>query len=307
MESSACTFQEYLDNDSNDVTVIDVSRGFSFPRLLERPEDHQLDDHHTQSQIPDYPATYACRSILVSTHTSSEGAKLVFYISQGVHFTRQSVVPVQDPATEIPDWICGIMRDAINFTVRPVDLRQVGLEDDLPNGFSWCERGVDVEFRPQESIPLKHLMYLGHGGQAVVDKVFCNFRMLARKQIRIYKPSAHSAALRELEVIRKIQDHVHVVRIVGYYTHGNILGILLHPAAECDLQTALERFEDPNSGYFTDRAPYRYFKNRFLEGFGCLANGLAFMHGHGVRHRDIKPRNILLTFDGPLYTDFGGF
>ena len=171
MESSACTFQEYLDNDSNDVTVIHVSRGFSFPRLLERSEDHQPDDHHTQSQIPDYPATYACRSILVSTYTSSEGAKFVFYISKGVHFTPQSVVPVQDPATEIPDWIYGIIHDAINFTVRSVDLRQVGLEDDHPNGFSWCERGVDVEFRPQESIPLKHLMYFSHGGLASSRKL----------------------------------------------------------------------------------------------------------------------------------------
>jgi len=307
VDSSADTFQEYLDNGSNDVTVIDVSHGFSFPRLLESTKDLQPDDQHTQSEIPDYPATYSCRSILVSTHTSSEGVKLLFYISKGVHFTRQSVVPVQDPATETPDWVCEIMRDAINFTVSPIDLRQVGLEDDLPNDFTWCERGVDVEFRPQESIPLKHLTYLGHGGQAVVDKVFCNFRMLARKQIRIYKRSAHSAALRELEAIRKVQDHAHVVRIVGYYTQGNILGILLHPAAECDLQTALERFEDPDSGYFTDRAPYHYFKNRFLEGFGCLANGLAFMHGQGIRHRDIKPRNILLTIDGPLYTDFGEF
>ena len=307
MESSAGTFPEYLDNESSDVTVIDVSRGFSFPRLLERSEDLHLLDRPTQSQIPDYPATYACRSILVSTHTSSEGAKLVFHISKGIHFTRQSVVPVQDPATETPDWICGIMRDAINFTIRPIDLRQVGLEDDLPNDFTWCERGVNVEFRPQESIPLKHLSYLGHGGQAVVDKVFCNFRMLARKQIRMSKRSAHSSALRELEAIRKVQDHAHVVTIVGYYTQGNTLGILLHPAAECDLHTALERFEDKDSGYFTDRAPYRYFKNRFLECFGCLANGLAFMHGQGIRHRDIKPRNILLTFDGPLYTDFGEF
>ncbi|OCL01296.1 kinase-like protein, partial [Glonium stellatum] len=72
------------------------------------------------------------------------------------------------------------------------------------------------------------------------------------------------------------------------------MGILLHPVAECDLKTALEH-----------RAPYYHFKNMFLESFGCLANGLAFMHAQGIRHSDIEPRNILITTKGPLYSNFG--
>jgi len=111
--------------------------------------------------------------------------------------------------------------------------------------------------------------------------------------------------MRELEAIKKVQTHWHVINIVGFYTQGNTLGVLLHPAAECDLQTALERYNEPESELFTGRIDYRDCKNRFFEYFGCLAHGLAYMHLKSIRHRDIKPRNILVTFDGPLYTDFG--
>lgn len=39
--------------------------------------------------------------------------------------------------------------------------------------------------------------------------------------------------------------------------------------------------------------------------FGCLAMGLAFLHEKKVRHKDIKPRNILVHRGTVIYTDFG--
>ena len=38
---------------------------------------------------------------------------------------------------------------------------------------------------------------------------------------------------------------------------------------------------------------------------GCLASGLAFMHEQTIRHKDIKPQNILIHGGSVLYTDFG--
>ncbi|KAF2267942.1 kinase-like protein [Lojkania enalia] len=40
-------------------------------------------------------------------------------------------------------------------------------------------------------------------------------------------------------------------------------------------------------------------------GFGRLANGLAFIHKNSIRHRDIKPQNILVHKGRLIYTDFG--
>src|SRR2546429_9885289 len=39
--------------------------------------------------------------------------------------------------------------------------------------------------------------------------------------------------------------------------------------------------------------------------YGCLANGLSFIHNHRIRHRDIKPENVLLHAGAVLITDFG--
>jgi serine/threonine protein kinase len=39
--------------------------------------------------------------------------------------------------------------------------------------------------------------------------------------------------------------------------------------------------------------------------FGCLANGLEYIHAKGIRHKDIKPQNILVHHGSVLYTDFG--
>ena len=39
--------------------------------------------------------------------------------------------------------------------------------------------------------------------------------------------------------------------------------------------------------------------------YGCLASGLAFIHKQTIRHKDIKPQNILIHQGNVLFTDFG--
>lgn len=39
--------------------------------------------------------------------------------------------------------------------------------------------------------------------------------------------------------------------------------------------------------------------------FGCLANALQYLHSIRIRHRDIKPKNVLVKGDRVFLTDFG--
>ena len=39
--------------------------------------------------------------------------------------------------------------------------------------------------------------------------------------------------------------------------------------------------------------------------FGCLANALQYLHASQIRHRDIKPQNILVHGTRVLFADFG--
>ena len=39
--------------------------------------------------------------------------------------------------------------------------------------------------------------------------------------------------------------------------------------------------------------------------FGCLASALGFLHDNSIRHKDIKPQNILIKNNEPCFTDFG--
>lgn len=40
-------------------------------------------------------------------------------------------------------------------------------------------------------------------------------------------------------------------------------------------------------------------------GMGCLSNALAYIHGAGIKHKDIKPSNILVLGDVMILSDFG--
>jgi serine/threonine protein kinase len=57
------------------------------------------------------------------------------------------------------------------------------------------------------------------------------------------------------------------------------------------------------SAYLASTDTTRYKELRTF--FGCLARALAFLHEQSIRHKDIKPSNILVHGGNVLFTDFG--
>jgi serine/threonine protein kinase len=86
--------------------------------------------------------------------------------------------------------------------------------------------------------------------------------------------------------------HRHVVEFVGSYTDPKYIGLIMSPIAEMDLSTYLE------CANATIHKELRTF-------FGCLARALEFLHRERIRHKDIKPSNILVHNGNVLFTDFG--
>jgi len=137
--------------------------------------------------------------------------------------------------------------------------------------------------------------------------------------------------------------HKHIVKLVGTYTlKRKHLYLLLYPAATCDLSTFIEDIDGIRSDTCADRddamkrlhalglkdvgriedlpnlrrVPAQGDHNPHVAksttalGFlqqimGCITEALIFVHEKGIRHRDLKPKNILLSTGRVYLADFG--
>lgn len=173
------------------------------------------------------------------------------------------------------------------------------------------EEDGDYVICNEEQLPLKPKKVLGRGYSAVVDKVQHRRtkEIFARKTVKIprgkLKVHAEDRYQNEVDIIRSLKSHHHVIRLFATYTTKRKGCLLLQPAAdEGDLQDYLDNYADaldatPRHSGLDDMA-------RVLEqAFGCLSSALAYMHKNGIRHKDIKPQNILIHQGRVIYTDFG--
>jgi tRNA A-37 threonylcarbamoyl transferase component Bud32 len=98
----------------------------------------------------------------------------------------------------------------------------------------------------------------------------------------------------EVEILQKL-EHEHSVRFCGSYTDETAFALLVQPVAERTLHDLLV---EPTPLSMKDNAMLR-------KSFGCLAFGLAWLHSRLIRHKDIKPANILISGGSILFCDFG--
>lgn len=160
--------------------------------------------------------------------------------------------------------------------------------------------GQHVHFDPSESAPYEVKKILGHGGFSNVQKVLSliSYKEYARKLIprtAIYPPASITmkSAINELLVLKRVEHH-HIVDFIGSYTDSKYFGLIMAPVAEHDLAAFLKLAH----GSDDHQTLLRSF-------FGCLATALAYLHDSDIRHKDIKPENILVKQENVLFADFG--
>jgi serine/threonine protein kinase len=156
------------------------------------------------------------------------------------------------------------------------------------------------------------------GGHKVAHKKVLFRRCIGRKERK------------EIEILKRL-SHVHIVQLIGTYTQRKYLGMLMYLVAVCDLHTFFEDVETwhrvaPESHSVETRrtsldsdvmARLDALKYDFpLDGggnwasivyfrIGCLVSAISYLHDEKIRHKDLKPSNILLSPDHLWVSDFG--
>jgi serine/threonine protein kinase len=123
--------------------------------------------------------------------------------------------------------------------------------------------------------------------------------------------------LKEMEILKKL-SHTHMIKLIGTYTHRQCLGLLLEPVARLDLHSLfddIEAYWSSNSTplqhkrlvdvYFYGHSSTVHKASPIYFQIGCLVSAVAYLHDQKIRHKDLKPSNILLTPTSLILSDFG--
>ncbi|KAE8351248.1 ankyrin repeat-containing domain protein [Aspergillus coremiiformis] len=150
-------------------------------------------------------------------------------------------------------------------------------------------------FSSDEKVPYRQIRILGNGSIGSVDVVQMDTggeQVFARKIFKV-SPNDRSGILskakNEASVIQRLHHH-HMVEFVATYATPTEFGIIMEPVADYDL-----------AKYLTDTSSDR---THLAKWFGCLAAGLSYLHGEKIKHKDIKPENLLIKNNNILYADF---
>ena len=97
--------------------------------------------------------------------------------------------------------------------------------------------------------------------------------------------------------ILQILRHPNIVSLATFSKESDGYSIIINPVADCDLRQ-----------YFAACTENKYakpFTRKIKPWFDCLLDALAFTHRNDIKHRDIKPGNILIKGDSVYLCDFG--
>lgn len=173
-------------------------------------------------------------------------------------------------------------------------------------------KGRDYFVDDEETFPLKHTKVLGKGHRAVVDKVVhtTTKAVFARKMIKFSRGRLGQVAEYrynyKVAIVRNLHTHRHIIQLFNTYKTAYSGALILQPAAdEEDLTGCLDNYANAMEQTQNTARRILDMETVIKQAFGSLASRLAYVHTKGIRHKDIKLRNILVYQGLITYTDFG--
>jgi len=181
---------------------------------------------------------------------------------------------------------------------------------DVETGMLSIEQGSHQTDIDDSRLPLDFVRKLGQGATSLVQEVRDRHTGLtfARKTIRLsnlQQRTASSTFLKEVQALRKLGEHRHFINVYATYATKHTIGILLLPVADQgNLNEYLHKYRRLSKDNGAATALQAEMISVLAKGFGCLANGLAFLHSEQMCHRKIKPHSILVHQDQLMFADF---
>ncbi|KAM6543509.1 hypothetical protein CsatB_007956 [Cannabis sativa] len=116
-------------------------------------------------------------------------------------------------------------------------------------------------------------------------------KIVALKKTRLHEDEegVPPTTLREISILRMLSRDTHVVRLLdvkqGFNKEGKTVLYLVFEYLETDLKKFIRSFRQT-----PEKVPLDTVKTLMFQ----LCKGVAYCHGHGILHRDLKPHNILM-------------
>ncbi|KAF4365380.1 hypothetical protein F8388_012536 [Cannabis sativa] len=133
-------------------------------------------------------------------------------------------------------------------------------------------------------------------GEGTYGKVYRAREKVTGKIVALKKTRLHEdeegvppTTLREVSILRMLSRDPHIVRLMdvkqGLNKEGKTVLYLVFEYMETDLKKFIRSFRQT-----TEKVPLDTVKTLMFQ----LCKGVAFCHGHGILHRDLKPHNLLM-------------
>jgi serine/threonine protein kinase len=154
-----------------------------------------------------------------------------------------------------------------------------------------------------EEDPYHCVDHLGDGMYGTVDKVEQSGRVYARKRIIFSTGREPDKILhetqREFAILNRLK-HRHIIQVVKIFFCKKRLYIVMDQVADTDMKQYLEKVDALGDGMEKDS-----LRKTMQMWPGCLIQAIDYLHEMRVKHKDLKPANILIMAGQVLIADFG--
>jgi serine/threonine protein kinase len=173
-------------------------------------------------------------------------------------------------------------------------LNESSESDSSLSTFDWSGNGAHMQYASKSMVPLELVSFLGMGAASSVHKVKTKHggsHVFAQKTLQTGRQTLRmEQMIREAKLLQNLRNP-HIVRLIGTTYDQRYFSILTYPAAEWNLSDFMSELEERRSS----RDALTVERKQALYSFtACLSNALQYLHKVEIKHKDVKPSNILV-------------